>query len=297
MGIKIAGWQEALIIKLKELDFEVGHPDQDGFTLIEFTDHGNLVLNLISIDQEIKPSDAVLLQAQYQQNNIQLVQLWEDVWLTRPEQVLSRICSMLGRNKKVHGRKTAIRTITQPEADDFLNRFHLQGSAKARHRYALEIDGVMVAVASFSGKRRMTRKHADYTSVELIRFATAEGVTVQGGLSKLVKHLIKTVKPNDVMTYADLDWSYGKGYAKLGFKFCEQMPPAEIWLDMKKLIRYFPHRLPDEVQEIALAAGNYDFTNGSSSVTDNSSAATAKMRSLNYVKVFNTGNLKYILYL
>jgi len=127
----------------------------------------------------------------------------------------------------------------------------------------------------------MTRKHADYTSVELIRFATADGFTVQGGLSKLIKHLIKTILPNDVMTYADLDWSYGKGYTKLGFELVAQVPPAEIWLDQATNTRYFPHRLPDKI------------ITATAQLTE--AERTIYLNSLHYISVFNTGNLKYII--
>lgn len=285
MGIKIANWQETFISNLSAAGFDVEINSADSFLLIDFKKYGNLVINLISVNHNFGSAQAIHLQEYYREQNIQLVQLWEDVWLTRPLQVISRICSMLGVNRKVHGRKTNIINITQPQADQFLDNFHLQGRAKARYHYALEADGLMVAVASFSGKRKMTRKHADYTSVELIRFANAEGITVQGGLSKLIKHLIKAITPNDIMTYADMDWSYGKGYAKLGFELSAQTSACEIWLDQRSLIRYFPHRLPVEVIDVLGAE------------IDSSTEVAAKMRSLHYARVFNTGNLKYILYL
>jgi hypothetical protein len=278
VGITIASWQQSLINRLRESGFDLQLEVSGGYTLIDFKSYGKLILNLVSLDHLPDPRDLVNLQQHYQSDDIQLVQLWEDVWITREEQVLSRISSLVGKNKKIHGRKTTIRTITQPEADDFLERFHLQGSVKGRFRYALEADGEIVAVALFSGKRKMTRKSPDYTSIELMRFANAAGVTVQGGLSKLIKHVITALSPDDVMTYADLDWSYGKGYTKLGFELAEQSPPAYIWLSTQTLIRSFPHRLPEELQ-LLLSAPD----------------AIEKMRSLHYLRVFNTGNLKYIL--
>lgn len=280
MGIKFAGWNQSLLNELKASGFEVELELSEGYSLIDFKNYGKLVLNLISLDAIINPADLVNLQQHYQRLDIQLVQLWEDIWLMRTEQVLSRIFSLLGTNRTVHGRKTKIRSITQPEADDFLNRFHLQGSVKSRFRYALETEGEMVAVALFSGKRKMTQKHPDYTSVELMRFANAAGITVQGGLSKLIKHLVTSLTPNDVMTYADLDWSYGKGYTKLGFELAEQSPPAEIWLNHETLLRFFPHRLPEEIKPILLTAG-----------------CVSEMGALHYSRVYNTGNLKYILHL
>lgn len=267
MGIKIASWQEAFILSLNEAGYHVSAINNGRLTLVDFEGYGNLLLNLISIHHNLQPLEISTLQQEYENAGKQFIQLWEDMWLNRPLQVLSRICSLLGRNQKIHGRKTTIKSITQSEADHFLIEHHLQGSAKARYRYALEADGKCVAVATFSAKRKMTRIHADYNSVELIRFATASGYTVQGGLSKLIKHLINQLKPNDIMSYADLDWSNGKGYTHLGFQLIEQTAPANIWLDENSLVRYFPHRLP-----------------GGSANT-------------NYAPVFNMGNRKYILYL
>ncbi|MBB6270463.1 hypothetical protein HDF26_000890 [Pedobacter cryoconitis] len=281
MSIKKISWQQELKQALQDIGIESELYTSDSFLLLKFQDNEELHLNLLSIAKHPDSAETLLLQQQYSASDKQLIQLWEDIWYTKPVQILSRISALLGKNKRIHGRKTSIITITQPEADEFLQKNHLQGSAKARHRYALVLEGQFVAVATFSAKRKMTRKHTDYTSVELIRFATADGFTVQGGLSKLIKHLIKTILPSDVMTYADLDWSYGKGYTKLGFEMVSQMPPAEIWLDQSTNIRYFPHRLPAEIiADLAPLAA---------------SEKIVYLNSLHYISVFNTGNLKYIL--
>jgi len=267
VGITIEDWQEKLRTGLQERGIETVIVQQGNFKLLKFPACDQLAINLIPIHHDFHVNELLDLQQECQHGAIQLIQLWEDIWLTRPEQVISRIYGLLGRNKKIHGRKTSISTVTQAEADHFFNLYHLQGSAKSRNRYALIVAGETVAMATFSAKRKMTRKREDYTSVELIRFATKDGFTVQGGLSKLIKHLIRTVLPDDVMTYADLDWSYGKGYQKLGFTLSAQMPPLEICLDPVNMIRYFPHRLPEDVPQE------------------------------NFIRIFNTGNLKYILYL
>ncbi|WP_158799573.1 hypothetical protein [Pedobacter sp. L105] len=267
MGITIGSWKQKLVERLDERGIETVLFPSGAFLLLKIPGFDQLVLHLIPMVNDFNAEELIGLQLEYRLNGIQLIQLWEDIWLNRPEQVLSRIFGLLGKNKKIHGRKTVISTVTQTEADYFFDLYHLQGSAKSRNRYALSVDDNIVAMATFSAKRKMTRKREGYTSVELIRFATADGITVQGGLSKLIKHLIRTVLPDDVMTYADLDWSYGKGYAKLGFELKEQTPPLEICLDKEHHIRHFPHRLPDHIP------------------------------AENYIRIFNTGNLKYILYL
>ncbi|QNK63838.1 hypothetical protein H7F33_04900 [Pedobacter sp. PAMC26386] len=281
MSIKKIGWEIELKQALLGIGIESELVASDSFLLLKFQDNEQLYLNLLSITAHPGSAETLQLQKQYSASGKQLIQLWEDIWSDKSAQILSRINALLGKNKRIHGRKTSVISITQPEADVFFQKNHLQGSAKARHRYALILAGQFVAVATFSARRKMTRIHADYTSVELIRFATADGFTVQGGLSKLIKHLIKTILPDDVMTYADLDWSYGKGYTKLGFEMVAQMPPAEIWLDLADHTRYFPHRLPEEIRKTITLL----------SIPEQ----TAYLNSLRYVGVFNTGNLKYIL--
>lgn len=252
--------------------------------MVSFVGKAQPVIHLINIDNIYLPEDLLILEEQYRSSAIQLIQLWEDIWLSRPEQVLSRICSMLGINQKIHGRKTKADSISQQAADEFLNQYHLQGSAKARHKYALFAEGKIVAVATFSARRKMTRKEqAGYTSVELIRFATLDGFTVQGGMSKLIRHMIELIRPNDVMTYADLDWSYGKGYLKLGFKLDSQLPPSVIYLDRHTNLRYFLHRLPEAMIPVLSQLSAEE--------------SGIDLKSLHYNRIFNTGNLKYILYL
>jgi hypothetical protein len=283
VGIKISAWQEDLIVHLASKGIIAIPSVSAKALLLSFKDSGRLVLNLIPAQNNFQPQQLLDLQASYRAAGVQLVQLWEDIWLNRPLQVLSRICSMLGENKTVHGRKTKVVSITQTEADLFFDQYHLQSSASARYKYALTMEGEIIAAASFSGKRNMTRKAEGYTSVELIRFATADGITVQGGLSKLIRHLVRTVSPNDIMTYTDLDWSYGKGYAKLGFELVDTSAPAGIWLNTEQMTRVFPHRMPDGVKTVMEAL--------------QPSEVEAYLKSMHYRRIFNTGNLKYILYL
>jgi hypothetical protein len=302
VGIKIARWQEELIKQLQQSGYQVEPSAEGQLTLVDFSPDAKMVLHLISFDQGLQPRDIKALQERCASSGLQLIQLWEDIWNTRAPQVLSRIRSLTGGNKKIHGRKTKVVSISQAEADHFLKQYHLQGTAKSRYRFALAADAEQVAVATFSAKRKMTRRAGEYYSVELIRFATAEGVTVQGGLSKLIKHLTGLIAPNDVMSYADLDWSEGKGYLRLGFDLAEQSPASLIWLNTETRKRFFPHRLPVEVLKDCPAAGTLCFPSEPEDQlvepAEQIYQDTVKtMHYLNYLPVFNTGNKKYVLYL
>jgi hypothetical protein len=229
----------------------------------------NVMVGLLSPELVADAAALVILQEEYKSKGIYLVYLWEDIWRSRMEQVAGRIRSILGLNKRIHGRKTEIIKIDQLAADGFLEQHHLQGTAKAKYRFALRDGDELVAVAAFSNLRYMKKGGPEYRSAELIRFATRTGYTVTGGFTKLLKHFSEVYAPQDVMSYADRDWSLGRAYEQAGFVLSEVTPPAEIWLDRLTLKRYFAHRLP--------AGDGHDMGR--------------------YVRIFNTGNLKYMLYL
>lgn len=269
MGVEI-DWHEDVVSSLNLVGIEVEYlPAENSFKLLYCNQ--KVLVNLISLNANHHAADVLAMQQSFWDKGIYLIQLWEDIWYTRKDQVIGRLCSILGLNRRLHGRKGKIVVINQQQADEFLLLNHIQGSAKSKYKFGLEINGQLIAVACFSGTRPMKRIGEEYKSIELIRFATAIGFTVTGGFSKLLQHLIKQVKPNDVMSYADRDWSLGQAYHLAGFQLMDSLPPAEIWLDENTLTRYFTHRLPDGL-----------------AVSDASS---------HYLKIFNTGNLKYILYL
>lgn len=273
----IAALQERGIAYKEDIAFEEGQPS------LILLDKGQVVINMVSLQTEVDPENLIRLQADYQKKNIYLVHLWEDIWKTRRMQVLGRIGSILGFNKTLHGRKAKVLVINQAEADDFLKENHLQASAKAKYKFALSIDGELVAVALFSGGRPMNRITPDYRSYELIRFASLIGFTVTGGFSKLLKHFINLVQPDDLMSYADKDWSLGNAYDLSGFKLVKESPAVAIWLNRKDFKRSFSHRLPAALQaalkELSLQEQQQH------------------LLAHDYTRVFNTGNLKYILYL
>lgn len=252
----------------------------DFFDILLLNGKEGLLINLISIENEYNAAALTGFSEACAKKDIQVIQLWEDIWMSRREQVLSRLCSVLGLNKTVHGRKTKIVTVDQEKANVFFERHHLQGTAGCKYRYGLEFDQELIAVAGFSDKRPMNHT-AGYTSAELIRFATVKGITVTGGLSKLISHFVKLHEPNDIMSYADRDWSDGKGYLRLGFTEVARTSPIQLYLQQDTMLRHLPHRLPAAVLQTLKDMEEINHVE--------------YLKSLNYKPVYNTGNLKYIL--
>lgn len=260
-------WHENFFEALGKRSISFRRVDRGGFDLIQ-VDTYPLVVHLVDLKSSLSyvAEDFIRLQEAHQEEGIYLVHLWEDVWHTRAAQVMARISSILGLNKKIHGRQCTIVAITQREANVFLDQHHLQYGVKAKYRFGLMKSGQLVAVALFSGGRPMPRISASYLSYELVRFASISGYTVSGGFTKLLRHFSLSYHPDDIMSYADRDWSLGNAYARSGFNLIEVTAAIPMWVDPVNSTRYFVHRLPNaDVSE--------------------------------FQPVFNTGNLKYKLYL
>lgn len=273
-------WQEDFLMTMQALYHPANIHQAEPYFVVNFND--KVFVHLVPIDNRFEPQELIALQSEFQSKEQLLVQLWEDVWLHRRDQVISRIRSFLSLNKTVHGRKAKIIPLSETETFTFLEREHLQGAVNAKFNFGLRLNEELLAVASFSRPRPLKDKPRSYLSAELVRFASKTGITVTGGLSKLIKHFSQQTGISDLMTYADRDWSVGLGYEKIGFVMSNTTPPAVLYVEMSTGKRYFPHRLPEFILS--------EFEK--QKVLDLDSF----LMKMNFIKVFNTGNLKYHLY-
>lgn len=208
------------------------------------------------------------------------VNIWEDQWQYNKEKVKSKILSLFGLTKRIHGRETSIIQLDNSQLIEFLDSNHLNVPIKAKYKYGLQKGDELVAVMSFSKGRQIKRNGVMYNSYELLRFCNKLNTTVVGGVSKLINHFIKNQDPDDIMTYIDADWSNGNSLVSLGFKLADYKPEMEFWLNTNTGEREYPH----------IVLKNY----GKS--MDN--AVFNKDRFLNhygYKTITNSGSYKYIL--
>ena len=171
----------------------------------------------------------------------------EDRWRSRPEQMRSRILSHSRMFTQVYARNCELRRIDKPTAAAFLKESHDYADALCRYRYGLFLKrltgekqygcatvlepGTLVAVAEFSNLRNLDLDGTRSRSCQWIRYASLPGIRVEGGMGKVLKGLIKDADPDDVMTYADLEWSDGGAYRALGFEFVDYRRPVLFRID------------------------------------------------------------------
>lgn len=225
-----SNWHNELIKALADCKIDCEFLSEGPFQLLKLTDQ--FIINLVDLDNPFVPQNLIELQEKYAGEHIKLIHLWEDIWRSRSSQVLARLTSLLRQNKRIHGRKTKIHKIAKPIADTFLNTNHLQGAVSSRYKIGLFEKEELVAVATFSALRKMNHTE-NYKSAELIRFAVKAGYSITGGLSKLISHFAELHQPNDLMTYADRDWSAGEAYIRLGFSQTAVAAPQSYILNQQ----------------------------------------------------------------
>lgn len=142
----------------------------------------------------------------------------EDRWHSQGDSLRARVLAHCGRFRQVYARCCAVRRIDKPAAAAFLAAAHSYGDASCRFRYGLFLGEELVAVAEFSSARNWVKDARTIRSYEWVRYASLPGTRVVGGMGKLLDAFAEEVRPDDVMTYADLEWSDGAAYRALGFE-------------------------------------------------------------------------------
>ncbi|KQS26607.1 hypothetical protein ASG33_18700 [Dyadobacter sp. Leaf189] len=183
--------------------------------------------------------------------------IWEDFWIRKRRIVESRLLALLGCAHRIPARLTAARRIDKEAANAFLEQNHLNGAVMAKYKYGLFLPAryfrvlsealtpagsgeLLVAVATFSYPRIFNKDTQPLRSHELIRSASLLNTNVVGGLDKLLQAFIRDKMPGDIMTYADMEWSAGKSYARLGFEKISRTAPETICLDPVAMERSNP---------------------------------------------------------
>ena len=166
----------------------------------------------------------------------------EDRWHTQRELMKARLLAHLEVFSPIYARNCEVRRIDKAVAREFLEKNHSYGYAACRYCYGLFFKrhtghiasavildddttsekctpGTLMAVATFSNARKWSKGYRIIRSYEWTRYASLPNVRLSGGMGRLLKAFIKEVQPDDVMSYADLEWSEGNVYKQLGFRF------------------------------------------------------------------------------
>ncbi len=135
------------------------------------------------------------------------------------------IQSKIGLNKVIYARNCEFKRINKLQADVFLNKYHLLNSVSNGIYFSLQNNDKIIAVAAFSKGRKLNTLKTNERSYELLRFCCINGVTIAGGLSKLITNFVKVKNASHIMTYTDNMFGENLSLKKIGFTKEELFTP------------------------------------------------------------------------
>ncbi len=202
--------------------------------------------------------------------NVGRIVIHEDLWVHKGELIRNRLLARLGKGEVLFARKCSVREIDTMVSRDFLEKYHMLGYSRAKYKYGLFNGETMVAVATFSTSRPMMREQGLVDSYEWVRYASSGPLRITGGMGKLLSYFVKREQPQEVMSYADAEWSEGGAYLSLGFEIAGKTTPVGFYVDkisyerfpMKKLLKdkkYRNQELDEDSAVLLFNSGNFKF--------------------------------------
>lgn len=198
---------------------------------------------------------------------VQLISIWEDQLMNRPDVVRSVIASKLGiYDTRIYARKCEIRKVDGSVGNKFLNDNHLQGGVPSGVHYGAYYGGDLVGVMVFNHRSKVSGGKNHHGDWELVRFCTSKGINVIGLASKMMNAFVKEYSPEKIISFSSNDISDGGLYEKLGFEE-SSITPAYWYVSVKNGMKRY-HR--SSFSKAALKKKGYDIDRKTETdVTDN----------------------------
>lgn len=229
---------------------------------IEF--NGHYWHSFQKLSEKMLPADArkyhYLKSFWCEKAGVRLIHIWDYEWADpRKQKVLKNIIlgalSMLP--ERHFARKTTCHHYTQgcerwQELNQFFAENNIQGNRGGNHVFTLEDDNGRILMAYKFGRPSGGRAKKLY-EYEMVRGASAPGVQVVGGASKLWKHFVATLKPNSVVYYIDYNYFDGKSVEQLGGRLVTSQPGVKnYWRETDEV----KNRQPARHKEVKQAVEN-----------------------------------------
>jgi hypothetical protein len=205
----------------------------------------------------------------FNKKGIRIIHIWEDDWIYKEEIIKSQIKNWIGvTSNKISARKTKVKELK--DSSKFLDENHIQGHDRSQIKLGLFYNEELVSLMTFN--KEEGRKKMKESEWNLSRFCNKINTTVVGGAGKLLSYFIKRYNPTRIISYADMDWSVGNIYNKLGFNILYETKP-----DYKYVIgdrRFHKSKFRKSKLNTSLTESQY-------------------MKSKDILKVFDCGKIKF----
>lgn len=238
---EICAWLESLGVKyeqsvrnipnVSEIDILV----RDKNVGVEFNGHYWHSLQVLAKNNRMSYAEAkkyhYLKSFWCEKAGIRLIHIWDYEWADEKKQKVLKniILGALGMlPERYYARNTICKHYEQgcsrwKELGDFFEENNIQGNRGGSHVFALEDKEGRILMAYKFGRPSGGKAKKLY-EYEMVRGASAPGVQVVGGASKLWEHFIDTLHPNSAVYYIDYNYFDGRSVEKLGGKFIISQP-------------------------------------------------------------------------
>lgn len=220
------------------------------------------------------------------EKGIHLITIFDVDWDRNKDKIKMYLRSLFSKNIKLYARKCIISIIDNNTANNFIARYHIQGSNKSLCKINLGLfyNDELVSVMSFGRKRLSKTENGEY---ELHRYCVKDNYTIIGGANKLLKYFEYIYKPISLLSYSDNDYFIGNIYERLGFTNLGQSTPRYYWYKNNIEYKREKCRLNNlKIHYPELLKEAYD--NNASNKED------YVMSKLGAVKVYRCGNTKWL---
>lgn len=194
-----------------------------------------------------------------------------------------KIINILKSKNKISAKKCSIKEISKQEANEFLDKYHLQGSCKGNDiNIGLYYNEELISLMTF-GKPRYNKNY----EYEFLRFCNHKDYSIYGGTNKLFKYFIENYNPTSIISYSDRAKFEGKFFNNLGFIKEKETKPACHWYNIKTK----QHFLDNSLRAIGadrLLGTNYG------SIEDSGMNNRDIMLNEGFVEVYDYGQSVYI---
>ncbi len=165
---------------------------------------------------------------------VRIIHIFEDEFNKDKDLVFNKILHIIGKDgvkDKIYARKCVVREIEKWVAQEFLERYHIQGYGKGTVSYGAYFNDELIGVMSFIQRKE---------EWELVRFATDYRYVCCGVGGKLFKHFLREKTPLIVKSFADRRWTMDEKnniYTKLGFVLDGVLKPDYKYINRNNPIK------------------------------------------------------------
>lgn len=154
---------------------------------------------------------------------IRLIHIFSHKWNNRRDQILTNLkYTLLGAETKYNARDCDVIFLDRDVGKKFIEDIHIDGDFPSTHYVGLVKDDIVLSVISLSKHR--FKKSDEW---EIVRFCSLGGVSVRGGLSKMLTNFRRMISDGlPISTYVDRSLSDGESYIKSGFSLIGYTSPG-----------------------------------------------------------------------